>query len=57
MVLDVSTFKHPGPQYLITDRIGEDVTELFLRNLHSPYAHELAKTLQVGILKNDEKKD
>ena len=35
LVLDVGDFKHPGPQELIENNIGTDVTSLFEENDHS----------------------
>ena len=49
-VLDVTEFKHPGPQKLITENIGKDITKLFEENEHSNYARELADRLAIGYL-------
>ena len=47
-MLDVSTFKHPGPQKLITNNIGKDVTELFDDIGHSASALGMIKDLTIG---------
>ena len=47
-VLDVQGFKHPGPQRLIEDNVGGDVTTLFHRNGHSSHARLLCDRLVVG---------
>ena len=51
-VLDVATFKHPGPQKLITENIGKDVTELFDDIGHSASAQDMVKDLTVGFIKS-----
>ena len=56
-VLDVATFKHPGPQKLITQNIGKDVTELFDDIGHSESARAMVKDLTVGFIKIDKQKD
>ena len=50
MVLDVSQFKHPGPQHLITDNLSSDVTDLFDETGHSDFAINLVKGLVIGKL-------
>ena len=40
-VLDVQKFEHPGPQELITENIGSDITELFNDQGHSRAAVEM----------------
>ena len=52
-VLDVASFKHPGPQKLITENIGKDVTELFDDIGHSASAQEMVKDLTVGYIKGE----
>eukprot|EP00927_Polykrikos_kofoidii_P082699 TRINITY_DN8288_c0_g1_i1.p1 TRINITY_DN8288_c0_g1~~TRINITY_DN8288_c0_g1_i1.p1 ORF type:complete len:359 (+),score=70.43 TRINITY_DN8288_c0_g1_i1:43-1119(+) len=47
-VLDVTNFKHPGAQSLITKNVGKDVTKLFDDRGHSSYAKELCERLTVG---------
>lgn len=51
-VLDVEKFRHPGPQQLITDNIGKDITQLFEENSHSNYALTLIEPLIVGHIKS-----
>jgi len=49
-VLDVSKFSHPGPQALITDSIGKDITHAFNKQGHSDHAKVLCDRLIVGSL-------
>ena len=56
-VLDVATFKHPGPQKLITENIGKDVTELFHDIGHSASAQDMVKDLTVGFIKSTKPKE
>ena len=49
-VLDLTEFRHPGPQELITENIGKDITTLFEDNDHSEYAKDLCEKLKVGTI-------
>lgn len=49
-VLDASKFSHPGPQALITNNIGADITQAFNKQGHSDHAKVLCDRLIVGTL-------
>lgn len=49
-VLDITDFKHPGPQNLLTDNLGKDITALFEENDHSNYAVELCSKMTIGFI-------
>ena len=44
-VIDVSEFKHPGPQNLIEENLETDIKDLFIDQEHSDYAMELLQKL------------
>ena len=50
MVLDVTHFRHPGPQHLIKDHLSQDVTTLFDDTGHSNFAIQMMKGLVIGYL-------
>ena len=50
IVLDVSKFEHPGPQDLIVDNIGKDITKLFDDQEHSIAALDLVENLKIGFI-------
>ena len=45
LVLDVTKFEHPGPQELISDNIGTDITKLFDDQGHSKNALDLCHNI------------
>jgi cytochrome b involved in lipid metabolism len=49
-VLNVTNFKHPGPQKLISDALDTDIQEDYDQQAHSKYADELLQSLVVGYL-------
>jgi len=49
-VLDVTEFKHPGPQKLITEAFNTDITEDYREQNHSKYADTLINQMTVGYL-------
>jgi len=49
-VLDVTNFKHPGPQKLISDALDTDIQEDYTEQAHSGYADELLNQLTIGYL-------
>ena len=51
LVLDVTDFKHPGPQNLIDENIGTDITDLFEQNDHSRFAKDLCQKMVCGQMK------
>ena len=54
--MDVENFKHPGPQKLIDENVGKDITELFDDIGHSASAVKMMEDLHVGYVKRDESK-
>jgi len=40
-VMDLTKFKHPGPQEYISDNIGQDIQELFDEQGHSQHAYTM----------------
>ena len=53
MVLDVSKFEHPGPQTLITDNIGKDITQLFDDQAHSKNALQMVRDMKIGYIQQN----
>lgn len=49
-ILDVGKFSHPGPQALIANNIGKDITQAFNKQGHSDHAKVLCDRLIVGTL-------
>ena len=49
-VLDVTDFKHPGPQNLITDYLKTDIHQQYIEQGHSVAANELVKKMVVGTI-------
>lgn len=47
-IVEVTGWSHPGPQKLITNNIGRDVTEMFDQRGHSEYAKELCERMTIG---------
>jgi len=57
-VIDVTDFKHPGPQKLIEDALSEDMKNDFNDQGHSNYAIEVLRSMEVGqIIDPDKPKD
>ena len=52
-VLDVQKFEHPGPQELITENIGNDITEIFNDQGHSRAAVEMCQRLKIGYIQQN----
>ena len=49
-IVDVAGFRHPGPQKLISNNLGRDVTKMFDQRGHSEFAKELCERMTVGYI-------
>ena len=49
-IVDVAGFRHPGPQKLISNNLGRDVTKMFDQRGHSEFARELCERMTVGYI-------
>ena len=54
IVMNVTTFKHPGPVEYITDNVGKDIQDLFDEQGHSQSAYNMIQRYKIGEIVNQD---
>jgi cytochrome b involved in lipid metabolism len=52
-VLDVTDFKHPGPETILNENSGNDIKRMFDDQGHSSFAKSLLNKYKIGNIKDN----